>query len=162
MGLGIENNQETRSLLEFAAAKGWLRSYLLFCNNQPIAFQLGYLYNGTYYAEQTGYDPDWAARSVGTIMQIHRIRNLINLGGVSKLDFLYGDNEKKRSLSNTAHSEQNFYFVPRKFPISLIAYGLRLFNWLVEIFSRLLEKSELKSRIRRFLRQRAIQGEKKI
>lgn len=159
LGLGIDDNQDTRSLLEFAAAKGWLRSYLLFCNNKPIAFQLGYLYNGTYYAAQTGYDPDWAARSVGSIMQIYRIRDLISLGGVSKLDFLYGDNEKKRSLSNASHTEQNFYFVPRKFPLSLIAYGLRLFNWQVEIFSRFLERTELKSRIRRLLRNQAVQRE---
>ncbi|SCZ85901.1 GNAT family N-acetyltransferase [Nitrosomonas mobilis] len=154
LGLGISDNTDTRQNLILAAEKGWLRSYILLCNNEPVAYQHGFLHSGVYYAEQTGYDPSWSGKSVGTIMQIYRIRDLIDIG-VAKLDFLYGDNEKKRSLSNSFHQEQNYYFVPRKFPVSGIAYGLRLFNAITGLVGDFMEKNGIKSKIRRFLRARA-------
>ncbi len=155
LGLGICDNAETRRNLVVAAKNGWLRSYLLICNEKPVAFQHGYLYGGTYYAEQTGYDPAWAEKSVGTVMQIYRVRDLIN-AGVAQLDFLYGDNEKKRSLSNTYREEQNFHLIPRKFPLGLLTYSLRGFNVLSELVGDFIEKHGLKSKIRRFLRRRSI------
>lgn len=154
LGLGINNNTETHETLALAAEKGWLRSYILTCKHEPVAFQHGYLHNGTYYAEHTGYDPNWSDKSVGTIMQIYRIRDLIQLG-VARLDFLYGDNEKKKSLSNFAREEQNFYIIPRRFPISVIAQILRIFNFTTKQLGDFMEKYGLKSKIRRFLRKRA-------
>lgn len=154
LGLGVSNNSETHQTLALAAKKGWLRSYILTCKHKPVAFQQGYLHNGTYYAELTGYDPSWADKSVGTVMQIYRIHDLIQLG-VTKLDFLYGDNEKKKSLSNFAREEQNFYIIPRRFPISVIAQILRIFNFTTKQLGNFMEKYGLKSKIRRFLRKRA-------
>ncbi|SDY22294.1 GNAT family N-acetyltransferase [Nitrosomonas halophila] len=154
LGLGICDNPETRRNLTIAAENGWMRSYLLICNQQPVAFQHGYLHGNTYYAEQTGYDPAWARKSVGTIMQIYRIRDLIDKG-VARLDFLYGDNEKKRSLSNTYREERNFHLIPRKFPLGLLAYGLHGFNTVSELMGDFIERWGLKSKIRRILRQRS-------
>lgn len=154
LGLGICDSAETRRNLTIAAENGWMRSYLLICNGEPVAFQHGYLHGGTYYAEKTGYDPAWAEKSVGTVMQIYRVRDLIDKG-VAQLDFLYGDNEKKRSLSNTYREEQNFHLIPRKFPLSLFAYSLRGFNAFSELIGDFMEKHGLKSRIRRILRKRS-------
>lgn len=153
-GFGISNNPETYRVLTFAAEKGWLRSYILISRGEPIAFRHGYLYNGTYYAEQTGYDPLWSKWSVGTYIYSLAIRDLIHVSA-QKLDFLYGDNDKKRSLSNFSREEQNFYIIPRRLPLSLIAYGLRLFNFLVQQLGGIMEKFNLKSQIHRFLRKRA-------
>lgn len=154
LGLGIYDNAGTRRNLTIAAENGWMRSYLLICNGEPVAFQHGYLHGGTYYAEETGYDPAWAEKSVGTVMQVYRIRDLIDKG-VSKLDFLYGDNEKKRSLSNTYREERNFHLIPRKFSLSLFAYSLRGFNTFSELVGDFMEKHGLKSKIRRILRKRS-------
>ncbi|MCC6916652.1 GNAT family N-acetyltransferase [Nitrosomonas sp.] len=152
LGLGIRDDIETRHVLTSAAENGWFQSYLLICNQEPVAFQHGYIYGGIYYAEQTGYDPAWGDKSVGTIVQIYRIRDLIGCG-VTRLDFLYGDNERKRSLSNMYRIEQNFYLVPRKFPLGVLAYTLRGFNTLSRLGGDFIEKWGLKSRIRRFLRK---------
>lgn len=155
LGLGIQNNSETRRIISNAAENGWFQSYLLICNQEPVAFQHGYIYNGTYYAEQTGYDPIWKSKSVGTIVQIYRIRDLINRG-VTRLDFLYGDNERKRSLSNTYRIEQNIYLISDKFPLNILAYALRIFNFISESLGDFIERWGLKSRIRRYLRKRSI------
>jgi len=155
LGLGLSNNAETNRNLTTAAENGWLRSYLLMCNQVPVVFQHGYLYKGTYYAEQTGYDPAWKDKSVGTVAQIYRIRDLIS-DGVTRLDFLYGDNEKKKSLSNTYRIEQNFHLIPKKFSLHLLAYFLLIFNSLSQWIGNFIEKWELKSKLRRYLRKRSV------
>lgn len=152
LGLGIRNDIETCRILTTAAENGWFQSYLLICNQESVAFQHGYIYGETYYAEQTGYDPAWGDKSVGTIVQIYRIRDLINRG-ITRLDFLYGDNERKRSLSNMYRVEQNFHLIPRKFPLGALAYALRGFNTLSQLGGDFIEKWGLKSKIRRFLRK---------
>ncbi|WP_347888622.1 GNAT family N-acetyltransferase [Nitrosomonas europaea] len=152
LGLGIRDDIETRHILAIAAENGWFQGYLLIFDQKPVAFQHGYIYNGTYYAEQTGYDPVWGDKSVGTIVQIYRIRDLINRG-ITRLDFLYGDNERKRSLSNRYRMERNFHLVPRRFPLGVLAYALRGFNTLSQSGGDFIEKWGLKSKIRRFLRK---------
>jgi len=154
LGLGIRSDDETRRNLNFAAENGWLLSYILVYDQKPVAFRHGYLYSGTYYAIQTGYDPDWRKKSVGTNIQIHCIRDLIDKG-VTQLDFLYGDNERKRSLSNTYRIEQNIYLIPDKFPLNILAYALRIFNFISESLGDFIERWELKSKIRRYLRKRS-------
>ncbi len=155
LGLGIRDNAETRRVTTVAAEHGWFQSYLLICNQQPVAFQFGYVYGKTYYAEQTGYDPVWGDKSVGTLVQIYRIRDLI-AHGITRFDFLYGDNERKRSLSNKHRVEQNIYLIPRKFPLEVLARILRIFNKFSELVGDFIEKWGLKSKIRRYLRKRSV------
>jgi len=154
LDLGIRDNPETCRRLTFAAEKGWLRSYILTFKGEPVAMRHGFLYRKAYYAEQTGYDPRWSKWSVGTSIYMHAIRDLINIG-VGKFDFLYGDNEKKRSLSNAYRMEQNFYLIPRRFPLLVIAYGLRLFNAIAQLLGDFMDKNDIKITIRRFLRKLA-------
>lgn len=156
LGLGIRDNAETRRILTIAAGNGWFQSYLLVCNQQPVAFQLGYVYDGTYYAEHTGYDPAWGDKSIGTVVQIYRIRDLITNKRITQLDFLYGDNERKRSLSNKYRIEQNIYLVPRRFPLEAFAFTLRVFNKISELGGDFIEKWGVKSKIRRYLRKRSV------
>lgn len=154
LNLGINDNVENHHTFELAARKGWLRSLILFSNNEPIAFQHGFLYNKCFYLTHIGYDPAWAKWSVGTITHAYLIQNLIEVGA-EKFDFLYGDNGSKARLSNNQREEQNFYIVPRKFPISLIALMLQAFNFVMNKLGSTIEKFGIKTLIRRFLRRRA-------
>lgn len=154
LNLGISDDEETFRILNHAAKAGWLRSLILLCNNQPVAFEHGFLYNGIYYLTHMGYDPDWTKFSVGTIAHIYTVENLIQMGA-KKFDFLYGDNGSKKRLSNISREEQNFYLIPRKIPLIIIAHTLRLFNALIEKAGEFTERYGIKSRIRRLLRRKS-------
>lgn len=160
LNLGINDNAENRHTFELAARKGWLRSLILFSNNEPIAFQHGFLYKKCFYLTHIGYDPAWAKWSVGTITHAYLIQNLIEVGA-EKFDFLYGDNGSKARLSNDQREEQNFYIVPRKFPLSFIASMLQAFNFVMNTLGRAIEKFGIKTLIRRFLRRRATSSSEK-
>ena len=154
LNLGVKNDIETQRTLTLAAENGWLRSYVLICNDEPIAFKHGYLYKDIFFSVSVGYDPKWSNWSAGKIIHMDAIHDLIQIG-VKKFDFMYGDSEYKKSLSNSSRIEQNFYIIPRHTPISQIAYALRLLNATANLMGDLLERYKLKSRIRRFLRNRA-------
>lgn len=154
LNIGLNDDSDTRHTLELAARKGWLRSLILFSRNDPIAFQHGFLYNKCFYLTHIGYDPAWAKWSVGTITHAYLIQNLIEIGA-EKFDFLYGDNGSKTRLSNNQRDEQNFYIVPRKFPLSTITLMLRAFNFIMNGVGETMEKFGIKTMIRRFLRRLA-------
>lgn len=154
LNLGTSNNDYTCHILTSIAERSWLRGYVLFCKGEPVAYKLGYLYNGTYISEQVGYDPLWSNWSVGTVMHMYVVKDLIN-NGAEKFDFMYGDAENKRKLSNTFRKEQNFYIVPHKFPLAAIALTLRAFNFMIDKLGKILEKFGIKTLIRRFLRRHA-------
>lgn len=157
LDLGISENDETYRELHYAAEKGWLRSHILFCNDEPVAFDHGFLHNQTYYSTHIGYDPKWTKSSVGLVTHIYTVKDLIEQNA-SNFDFMYGDSGNKARLSNTSHEEQNFYLIPRLFPLSSVARTLRLFNAIIDRLGRFLDEYGIKSKLRRFLRRKSTQS----
>jgi CelD/BcsL family acetyltransferase involved in cellulose biosynthesis len=157
LGMGVRDDEKTRNKLGAAARAGWLRSYGLFCRGQPIAFMHGYLYGGTYYSEEIGYDPAWSDWSVGNVLHSLVVKDLIEVAhGVRQFDFLYGDNPNKQRLSNAARLERNFYLIPSSFRNMVLVYSIRAFNGLAEGAGRLLDRWGLRSWLRRVVRKRSI------
>mgnify|MGYP000846926492 FL=1 len=158
-GIGVTNSADTRSLLERAALRGWLRGYVLKCRGQPVAFMIGYLYNGVYLSESIGYDPEWAHWSVGNVLHLHVMRDLAALGGRARwFDFLYGDNSNKRRLATRSHWERNVYLVPDTLRWRCVVPMLRGFDRATERLVALAERYKIKTRIQRMLRRRSVRG----
>lgn len=158
-GIGIRNSGDTRDLLERSAQRGWLRCYVLRCRGQPVAFMVGYLYNGVYLSESIGYDPDWAHWSVGNVLHLFVMRDLATLGARAQwFDFLYGDNSNKRRLATRAHWERNVYLVPDSLRWRIVVPLLRGFDRATEALSALAERYSLKTKLRRLMRRRSVQS----
>ncbi len=156
LGMGVNNSGSMRQLLVCAAAHGWLRGYVLYCRDAPVAFMIGYLYRGVYLSERIGYDPAWADWSVGNVLHLHVMRDLCTLGErVVWFDFMYGDNSNKARLSTDAHAERNYYLVPRTVAWTLFVAILRAFERGVAQLDRLLQRGQIKARLQRALRRRA-------
>jgi CelD/BcsL family acetyltransferase involved in cellulose biosynthesis len=156
LGMGIENNESIRALLQSAADRGWFRGYVLRCVGKPVAFMIGYLYRGVYLSESIGYDPDWAGWSVGNVLHLYVMRDLAALGdSVQWFDFLYGDNQNKERLSTAAHPEQNVYLIPDTLRWRPVVFALRAFDVVAEAITRLLERHQIKQKVRRVLRKRS-------
>lgn len=72
-----------------AAARGRLYIAFLHSEGTPIAARYGFLYGGTYYAYQSGFDPRRADDSPGEVMLGMVIEDLIGRGG-REFNFLRG------------------------------------------------------------------------
>ena len=76
-------------------ARQWLEFWLLKLDGRPVAAQFGFRYRDTVFALQRGFDPTYAADSVGYVLLGYVLRHLI-ADGVRRYDFLGGDSEQKQ------------------------------------------------------------------
>lgn len=95
----------TEDLVEFhrefsrvALRRGWLRLYVLRLNQKPAACLYGFLYGGTFYFYQSGFDPEYQKQSVGLVSMGLGIKSAIE-GGATEYDLLHGTEEYKSHWS---------------------------------------------------------------
>jgi len=151
----IKRETEFRVMSEL----GWWRGYILYCQDEPSAFGYGYWIENTFYYWDMGYDPKWSQRSVGTITLLKLIEILITADNPpARFDFLYGNAEYKERFSNRSCEEESIYLFPYNFTNFFVAQSLQVTNMLSDKAGRILDRYNLKSRVKRFFRRRAVEG----
>ena len=104
LGAGYRNDKEHALRLAFAAARGWLRAYVLYLGNRPAAFWVGTLYKGVFHSETTGYDPQFRSHEVGTVLFMKMVERLCR-EGAKAIDFGLGDALYKRRFGDQQWQE---------------------------------------------------------
>lgn len=99
LGYRLEIPQKVE-LWRAMADLGAFRSYLLQQGDRTIAFATGFQWKGRFTYEETGYDPEFAAKSPGQVLLYRVVEDLIARDTPRLLDFGYGDNEYKRIYAN--------------------------------------------------------------
>jgi len=118
MSAGFICNAQTRSVLHMAAARNWLKAHILFIDSKPVAFQVGFQYGSTYFADQIGFDPSWKRYRVGTVLLLKVIEELCTDRSVDKFDFGFGDANYKQLYCDRFWTDVSFpFFAPRLYPI---------------------------------------------
>jgi CelD/BcsL family acetyltransferase involved in cellulose biosynthesis len=90
-----------RAFAASALRRGWLRLIILEAEGSAIAAFLGWRLSDSYVSYNTGFDPAWAKKSVGTVMTSVAIRDAIE-EGAREFDFLLGTDPYKRSFTAEA------------------------------------------------------------
>lgn len=156
LGLGLRDAAGLSATLGFAARNGWLRSYILYCRDEPVAFMLGYHYCRTYYYMDVGYDPDWSKWGVGSILQMEVMRDLLGDPDRPEMfDFSTGINEHKTRFGNTSRSEVNLLLLKSCPRNVLLAATYRITAAVDKHLRRSLERLGIKASLKRWLRRRA-------
>src|SRR5207253_64572 len=83
------------------AAVGWAVLFLLHAEGAPRAALYGFRHGDRFAFYQSGHEPEWRPRSVGTVLLGHTIRWAIEQG-CSEYDFLRGDEAYKLKWANGA------------------------------------------------------------
>jgi CelD/BcsL family acetyltransferase involved in cellulose biosynthesis len=108
---------------------GFLRSYVLTNNDDPIAFALGYQYDGVYYFLETGYTQAWADFGPGIVLMHLFFEDLCSHDKPQLLDFIGGDQPYKRSFSTSQRSAASIYLAPPN-RWRLVLRGQQILNFL--------------------------------
>ena len=152
LGAGLRDRAILEKRFTTTANLGWFRSYVLFVNQQPIAFQVGHLYQGCYNAQEIGYDPDWAKLQVGIFLHTEIVSDLLaNPNLVKRFDFGNDDNTHKQRLSNADRVEKYVYLIPRHWRNDLIVHAMRAINSISTLAGRFLKRYGLRKRVRQLL-----------
>jgi hypothetical protein len=120
LGVGIVNDEQTRSRIRTAARHGWFDGGVLFAGDDPCAFQLGLRYKDVYYMVSIGYDPALSSHRAGTVLFLKVLESLCEDSVINTMDFYFGDAEYKKRYGTVHWPEACVYiFAPRVYPISL-------------------------------------------
>jgi len=95
---------EVRSRYLFYCNLGWSRAFLLYIENNPVAFLHGIVYKNVFYAENKGYDPLYRSEGVGTYLLMQVIREMCEDPLIHSVDFNVGNDEDKKRYCSTSFS----------------------------------------------------------
>jgi CelD/BcsL family acetyltransferase involved in cellulose biosynthesis len=154
LSAGLRDQEALERCYGITAGLGWFRSYVLYVDDKPIAFQVGHIYAGRYYAQEIGYDPVWAPHHVGIFLHTEIIADLAALnGGVTEFDFGNGDNLHKQRLSTDSAREGYFYLIRADFSGSVLAHSMVAVAKVSSALGALLERFGLRKKTRDLLRR---------
>jgi len=102
-GLGGKQSDSfwTRHKIVDMAERGFLRSYVLTCGNDPISLIKGLQYGQTYSALQTLYRKDYASLSPGAAILYLVVEDLLKHRPAQLIEFGFGEPSEKHHTANT-------------------------------------------------------------
>jgi len=151
-GFAALSTEAWNERLSFAAERGCLRSYILKCNGIPCAFELGYQYKRRFYFSLTGYDPSRSKLGVGATMIWLIIKDMFEHNRPEVCDFAtYAD--YKQSYANDSYPESMIWLFPRRTYPMMAFYLYRAYSATEINGAALLERFNLKSKVKQFIRR---------
>jgi CelD/BcsL family acetyltransferase involved in cellulose biosynthesis len=109
-------------LRDFAASalsRGWLRLHVLEAEGAPVAAMLAWRIGDSYAYFNSGFDPAWSQKSIGTVLMSVAIRSAIE-EEAREFDFLLGGEAYKHKFTPDARTSTNLVLTPALAPTSLL------------------------------------------
>jgi hypothetical protein len=153
LGAGLRDRQLLENQFAKAAKLSWFRSYVLYVDGAPVAFQVGYVYNKSFNAKDIGYDPAFAKLQAGIFLHTEIVSDLLSCPGeVTGWDFGNLDTIHKRRLSSRSEASGFFYLIPRGPRGAAISLSMKAINVLSAGLGRFLDRFKVRQKIKNFLR----------
>jgi Acetyltransferase (GNAT) domain len=154
LGRGLSSDGMEAKQIRFAAEKRAFLGHILYANGVPVAFQYGFIYNGTYFVDQVGYDPAWGNRQVGGVLFIESLRDLEKTkADIQTLDFGQGMTLFKERTTNE-RTEVGHYYLFRRTTGGFILYNTaRAMTAVVGFLSQALERMKIRDTVKALLRR---------
>jgi CelD/BcsL family acetyltransferase involved in cellulose biosynthesis len=162
LGVGFDTSQAMRERLHLEIAKGWLRAFVLYLGDKPVAFWIGKLYQNSFCSDSMGYDPAFGKHSPGIFLIMHVVEYFCGEKSEDRarqIDFGFGDAQYKTVLANEEWQESSIYI----FAPSVKGIGINLLRmptaWLNHWAQEILGKTSLLVKVKRMWRDRIMKPE---
>jgi Acetyltransferase (GNAT) domain len=156
LGVGFEVTPSMRERLQMEADRGWLRTYILYLDEQPCAFWMGDVYAGTFYSGFTGYDSAYSKYAPGMFLLLKAMELLCEEQGTALriANFGLGDAEWKQIIGNLEWQETPVYLFPRSAKGAMLNSMQRAFSSLNSLGKRILGKKKSLAKVKKAWRLR--------
>jgi hypothetical protein len=135
LGAGFIDNEENRKRLALMAQNGWLRSYVVFVENKPLAFWSGERIGDTFYLTWTGFDSSYCKYEIGTILFLEMVDDLLSCG-IKEMDYGLGWAQYKERFGDSCLLDQDVVI----YAPTIKAFGLNLILALEDFVNRVGKK----------------------
>jgi CelD/BcsL family acetyltransferase involved in cellulose biosynthesis len=152
MGLGLPATDSFNRWACDRAREGRIRAFLLYDGSRPVSYLFCPIDEGVVEYAYLGYDPDYRAHSVGTVLQWLALEALFAEQAFRCFDFTEGESDHKRLFATHERLCANVLFVKARPSGYLLVYGHRALDVLSEALGGLLDRWGLRARLRRMLR----------
>ena len=98
-------------LTKRALDRGWLRMYVLRLDGEAAAVMYGFLYDGTFYFYQHGFDDRYQQHSIGLVLMALSVRAAID-EGAGEFDMLWGVEPYKFLWARDTRQLRNIHLFP--------------------------------------------------
>lgn len=156
LGERIENDAKTREHFLKLATEGRLRCGLLLLDGKAVAFEYGKFDGRLHVADSAGYDPEYARYSVGIVLMMLVLRDLIENTSHRLYDFGMGGDDAgyKSTYGNRSVACNSYYVVRLDRPRGLAIWALQTaLNAVKTAGNRLIGDRGTKNAIRKLLRK---------
>ena len=97
------------------ALQGWLRTFILYLDNVPVAHMVGMVYRNEYYALKTSFDENYRDLSPGSVLVAYALEHAF-AARLSVFDFLGWPSRWKNELANDVREHMNIcVFTPNNY-----------------------------------------------
>jgi hypothetical protein len=113
LGAAYSGSPLDLGLIELGLSRRWLRTWMLYLWDRPVAFWSGTNYANTFTTGTPGFDPEYAKDSVGRYTMFRMIEDLCAADEVTQLDFGSGDADYKAAFGTVARLEADVFLMRR-------------------------------------------------
>lgn len=149
---GLPESDAARTEMLERAQEDRLRAYLLFMGGRPVSYLYLPIDNGVISYAFLGYDPDVAALSPGTVLQLEALERLFAERKYRYFDFTEGEGAHKQLFGTDSAAACSFFLLKGTAVNHLLLGTLRAFDSSVATAKRLAEHGGAAKRIRQALR----------
>jgi CelD/BcsL family acetyltransferase involved in cellulose biosynthesis len=158
LGVSFAQTELQHRLTTLTMERGWFRAYVLYLDDEPIAFWQGQAYNGVFSTGVPGFDPAYSDHRVGNYVLFKLIADLCADESIDTLDYGFGDAEYKRRFGTRSWEEQDVHlFAPTAKGLRTNAIRSSLLT-AVAGSTRLLGRNNVLDRIKKGWRDRLSRG----
>lgn len=140
IGQRIDSTRDSISKISDLADRKILRSYLVKSLNHPVAFIIGYQFQGVFHYVEIAYDKEYSKYSPGTVALYMLIEDLHSYNSPQFINFGIGDAQYKKEFGNI-NSEDASILIMRR---SIGHLALRLIHSLFKSLIKFIKKYKSK------------------
>lgn len=152
---GLPDDPGYRSRMAEEAAQDRVRAFLLFHGDRPISYLFCPVDRRVLIYAYLGYDPEYQRLSVGTVLQWLALEHLFAERRFVYFDFTEGQSDHKRLFATHERQCANVMFIRSTWTATLLVHGHKAFNGMGTGLGALLDRWNLKDRVRRLIRTAA-------
>jgi hypothetical protein len=153
---GLPGSEEFREEMCTQAAEDNVRAFLLFDGPRPVSYLYCPVIEDVLLFAYLGYDPDYASRSVGTVLQWLAFESLFAEQRFRKFDFTEGESDYKQLFATHTIDCSHLLLLRKTFRNGMVLASHRACENLGLLAVSTLDRLGVKDQVKKWLRQRSV------